>query len=305
MIPLVKSPPSSFLRWAIPAPDYLKKLSQSLDIPVAFDRMEIHPIGEFPFPPAWGEVSTEAGKTALRSLEEAVAYCRSRPGSLLVTAPVCKESLTPAGFRHPGQTEFLGDRLGCSEKATMAFFSDRFHLLLITSHIPLRQVPGALTVEGIVSRGIRFRKALSSLGLTSPRIAVCGLNPHASESGMFGDEERTVVEPAVGRLNEYFGDQAFQGPFPPDTVFYRLCRMEFDAVVALYHDQGLIPLKMLAFDQAVNVTLGLPIIRTSPDHGTGFDIAGTGKADPSSMKAAIRWGLKMANSSLADPRRSA
>jgi len=273
--------------------NYLESLAEFLNISIKISDDSIIEVGEYPFPPRWGEVSSDAGVMALQSLKQATRFCRDNTLPLLVTAPVCKESLVLAGFEYPGQTEFLGHILECPEKATMAFFSNKFHILLITVHIPLKNVFRELTIEKIVSKGILFWKALRCLDLDKPRIAVCGLNPHASESGLFGDEEAKIIQPAVDKLNQRCGERTFTGPLPSDTVFFRINRGEFDGAVALYHDQGLIPLKMVGFDSGVNTTLGLPLVRTSPDHGTGFDIAGTGQASPSSMLAAIEWGIKL------------
>jgi len=250
-------------------------------------------VGEFRFPPKWGKVDRDAGDLALKSLEQAAKYCQNHALPLLVTAPVCKESLVLAGFQYPGQTEFLGHLLGCPEKATMAFFSDQFHLVLVTVHIPFRSVPQELTTEKVISKGYQFWEALKAIGIIHPRIAVCGLNPHASESGIFGDEEKRILSPAIDILNQQCSKNTFTGPLPADTVFFRVNRGDFDGVIALYHDQGLIPLKMIGFENAVNTTLGLPFIRISPDHGTGFDIAGRDMADHNSMMAAMRWGLKL------------
>jgi 4-hydroxythreonine-4-phosphate dehydrogenase len=275
------------------APAFLKSLIERLNLSLALPDHCFMEVGEFQFPPKWGKVNRDAGDLALKSLELAAKYCQNHALPLLVTAPVCKESLVLAGFQYPGQTEFLGHLLGCPEKATMAFFSDLFHLVLVTVHIPFRSVPEELTTEKVISKGIQFWEALKAIGIIHPRIAVCGLNPHASESGIFGDEEKRILSPAIDILNQKCSSNTFTGPLPADTVFFRARRGDFDGVIALYHDQGLIPLKMVGFENAVNTTLGLPFIRISPDHGTGFDIAGRNMADHSSMMAAMRWGLKL------------
>lgn len=166
----------------------------------------------------------------------------------------------------------------------------------MTVHIPLREVANRLTREEIERCGELLFETLRTSGLEFPRIAVAGLNPHASESGQFGIEEEKIVEPALHRLRDRHGSRAFSGPFPPDSLFHRAAQGEFDGVVALYHDQGLIPVKLLAFHSAVNVTLGLPVVRTSPCHGTAFDIAGRGCADPRSMQEAFRWGIQLSGS---------
>jgi 4-hydroxythreonine-4-phosphate dehydrogenase len=176
----------------------------------------------------------------------------------------------------------------------MSFFSETLKVLLVTTHIPLRDVSKELKPETIVHKSRLFRDAIRSITNSEPRIAVCGLNPHASEDGLFGNEERAVITPAIEQLNAASKGEVFFGPLPSDSVFWRALRGEFDGIVALFHDQGLIPLKMAAFDTAVNVTLGLPIIRCSPDHGTAFDIAGQGVANPSSMISTINWGQRLA-----------
>lgn len=271
---------------------YLHNLQKSLKIELPWDEIEIVPTDEYPFPPRWGTPGLAAGRVALRSLELAVEQCRRRNSPLLVTAPVNKHSLQMAGFSSPGQTEFLARAFGANSSA-MAFLSEAFHLLLITAHMPLQQVSSWLTPQRILEKSRLFYGALRRIGIAAPRLALCGLNPHASEGGLFGREEETILEPAVKEFQSEFGRDSLQGPFPSDTLFRRLIRKEFDGVVALYHDQGLIPLKLVAFESAVNVTLGLPLIRTSPDHGTAFDLAGQGRASSTSMESAVFWGLRL------------
>lgn len=270
---------------------YLQALASDLSLDL--EGIAIHDVGSWKYPPRWGEVEGRAGEVARASLEAAAAACRDEGIPLLVTAPVHKKSLNLAGFGYPGQTEFLTDFFEV-EHSAMAFLSDRLHIALVTVHIPLSEVFSLLTVDRIVGVSTLFFLALRDLGLDNPRVAICGLNPHASEEGMFGSEEASIVEPAVRFLQERFGQDSFEGPFSADTVFYSALQGRFEGVVALYHDQGLIALKTLCFDQAVNVTLGLPIVRTSPDHGTAFDLAGQMKARSSSMQAAIAWGVKLA-----------
>jgi 4-hydroxythreonine-4-phosphate dehydrogenase len=197
-----------------------------------------------------------------------------------------------AGFDHPGQTEYVGSFFGHSDPA-MAFFSERLNVLLVTVHIGLKEVFEELTMERMVAKSKLFCLALKKLGTAHPHIAFCGLNPHASENGLFGDEEEDLIAPALAKLNGDLGRGTFLGPYPADTIFLKALNGEFDGVVAHYHDQGLIPLKLVAFDSAVNTTLGLPVVRVSPDHGTAFDIAGKGIADPGSMMAAIRCGIAL------------
>ncbi len=275
-------------------PEYLQQLCSDLGLSLQLDRLEVIPTGWAAYPPAWGREQRQAGEFAVNSLLNAIAYCRDEGLPLLVTPPIHKHASRLAGFAFPGQTECVASFFPDAEPA-MTFFSDRLHVLLITAHIPLSQVPERLTVGEVVRKTRLFYQALRALGISRPKLALCGLNPHASEEGMFGQEEETILAPAVEKLRRELGTEAVSDPFPPDTLFGRALNGEFDGVIALYHDQGLIPLKLVAFDSAVNVTLGLPIIRTSPDHGTAFDIAGQGKADPGSMIAAIRWGVRLAS----------
>lgn len=274
------------------ATDYLHCLDRDIGTGLNWSRIEIVPSGGCPYPPSWGRVSSSSGRLAMDTLSQAIRYCRDGGARLLVTAPVNKRALHLAGFTSPGQTEFIASFFAGS-RPSMAFFSDPLNVLLATTHVPLRMVPELIEASDLIRRSKQFREALCHLLGRPPRIAVCGLNPHASEEGLFGDEEEKVVQPVVRQLRKMFGNEAFSGPHPADTVFWQSVHGEFDGVVALYHDQGLIPVKLLAFDRAVNVTLGLPIVRTSPDHGTAFDIAGSNRADPGSMLAAIEYGLRL------------
>lgn len=225
-------------------------------------------------------------------IEEAVCMAREGDVDAIVTAPISKEAIKKAGFKYPGHTEFLAHLTGAKDFAMMLGGS-RLKVVLVTIHEQLRRVPRLVTGERVL-RTIRITHASfrRHFGLRRPRIAVAGLNPHAGEAGIFGDEEKRVIAPAVGRAKRQGIDAT--GPLPPDTVFYRAVNGEFDCVVCMYHDQGLGPLKLLHFDDGVNVTLGLPIIRTSVDHGTAYDIAWKGKASPKSMIAAIEMAVGMA-----------
>jgi 4-hydroxythreonine-4-phosphate dehydrogenase len=274
------------------AEDYLSELYTSLKLNFDWKDVTLFDVGSFPYPPSWGLVDADSGRSALNSLRSAILYCRDQRHALLVTAPVSKEALHLAGFSDPGQTEYVGSFFGPSDP-TMVFLSEPLKILLVTVHTSLRNVFQELTIERIVAKCNLFLQALVKLGIEQPRIAVCGLNPHASEKGLFGAEEAEVIIPAMRQLERTVGSGSFWGPYPADTVFARAAGGEFDGVVAHYHDQGLIPLKMVAFDSAVNTTLGLPIIRTSPDHGTAFEIAGKGIADPGSMIAAVEWGIRL------------
>jgi len=209
-----------------------------------------------------------------------------------VTGPVSKEGLQSVGFDFPGQTEFFATELGV-EDFGMLLTGDHLTVGLATIHEPISKVPELLTEERILRIGRLTADFLIRRGRTHPKIAVAGLNPHAGEHGAFGDEETRIIGPAIHALNQD-GIARFTGPAVPDAIFRDAARGDYDAVIAMYHDQGLIPLKILDFDNAVNVTLGLPKPRTSPDHGTAFGIAGKGIADPSSMISAIRLACELA-----------
>ncbi|UCF39188.1 MAG: 4-hydroxythreonine-4-phosphate dehydrogenase PdxA [Acidobacteriota bacterium] len=271
---------------------FLSQLDEHLRLDLDWSAVEVCDVGDYPYPPPWGTVSSAAGAIAYESLRQAVLHCRDERISPLVTAPVNKQSLHLHGFTHPGQTEFVGSFFEGAEP-TMAFFSEQMNVLLGTVHCSLREVFAQLKADRLERKCSLFYRALESLGHENPRIAVAGLNPHASEGGLFGREEEQILEPLVSRLQQAFGSGSFSGPYPPDTIFRRVLAGDFSGIVALYHDQGLIPLKLVAFDTAVNVTLGMPIIRSSPDHGTAFDIAGSNQASYSSMLLAIEIGLKL------------
>lgn len=277
---------------AFAAESYLRSLAEDLSLKLDWSGVRIHETGSYPYPPRWGAESVAAGKYALRSLGQAVDFCRSGNARLLVTAPIHKESAHRAGFGYPGQTEFIASRCNVPDP-TMAFFSKRLNVALATIHVPLRSVPRLLSRELLVSKALTFHTALLKLGLSAPRIAVCGLNPHASEGGLFGDEEAGIIKPAVEEISARIGVGSVLGPISPDTVFLRGLKGQFEGILALYHDQGLIPLKLTAFESAVNATLGIPFVRTSPDHGTAFDLAGRGEADPGSMIAAFEVGVQL------------
>ena len=209
----------------------------------------------------------------------------------MVTGPVSKNALHSVGYEFPGQTEFFAARAGV-ENFAMCLTGGVLTVALVTVHVPMRDVAGLLTCAEIVRVGLLLADFLRRLGIVCPRVAVAGFNPHAGENGDIGSEEIEIIAPAVAELR-LGGGADFTGPYPPDTVFHRAAKGDFDGVLCMYHDQGLIPLKLHAFDEGVNVTLGLPFVRTSPDHGTAFDIAGKGIARPSSMIAAIRLAARM------------
>ena len=243
---------------------------------------------EVPF----GRIS-EAGSRAMADyIREAARDALAGRADGVVTCPITKEGLKMAGVPFPGHTEFLADLCGGAD-VVMMLAGDRLRVALVTIHVALRKALELLSLPVIV-RTIRithdfFRKYM---GTDAPRIAVAGVNPHAGEGGLFGDEEETMVAPAVAACRKEGIDAS--GPYPPDTLFFRAYRGEFDVVVAMTHDQGLIPLKLVHFEDGVNVTMGLPVIRTSVDHGTAYDIAGKGVASPGSLLAAIRLAAAMA-----------
>lgn len=238
-----------------------------------------------------GVLSAEAGRAAHDTIVRAVADAQRGLVHAIATAPVNKEAFRLAGLPWHGHTDLLA-HLTNAPHVAMMFYSEALSVVLATVHIPLAEVPRALTRESLEATIALTARELPRFGVAKPRIAVAGLNPHAGEHGLFGCEEETVIAPAIAALRARGVDVS--GPFPGDTVFVRARRGEFDVVVACYHDQGLIPVKLVAFGEAVNVTLGLPIVRTSVDHGTAFDIAGKGVANPDSMIAAVRLAARLA-----------
>lgn len=229
-----------------------------------------------------------AGQLAGHAVERAVALAKSGTVDAIVTAPVEKHALHVAGFRYPGHTEWLAHLAGDVDVAMM-LAAGALRVVLVTTHIALRDVPAVLTTERIIRTGRVTAAGLRAwFGIDEPRLAVCALNPHAGEQGLFGDEETRVLAPAIAALGAH-------GPYPADTVFVRAMRGEFDAVLAPYHDVGMTAVKVAGFGQGVNVTLGLPFPRTSPDHGTAFDIAGQGLADARSMREALEVAARLAS----------
>jgi 4-hydroxythreonine-4-phosphate dehydrogenase len=236
--------------------------------------------------------SKMGGEASMRFCVDAIDAAQRKLVDAVVTAPIAKESWKLAGFGYPGHTELFAQRTGARRYAMM-FTGGPLKVVLATVHIPLMAVWNKLNI-GAVFQPIELlhQTMVEWFDTPHPRIAVCGLNPHASENGQFGDEEERIISPAILMARDQGIDAT--GPYSPDTVFLAHRDGRFDAVVAMYHDQGLIPVKMLAFDQAVNVTIGLPIIRTSPDHGTAFDIVGRNRANPGSMRAAIELAIDLA-----------
>ncbi|MBK9135215.1 MAG: 4-hydroxythreonine-4-phosphate dehydrogenase PdxA [Betaproteobacteria bacterium] len=246
----------------------------------------------------WGRIDASAGAAAARCIEHAVRCVQQGRAAAIVTAPVHKEALAAGGVPYPGHTEML-QALATSAGSTpppvrMMLANDELRVVLVTIHVALRRALELLDFDAVLSTLEIAHAAARGFGFDAPRIAVAGLNPHAGEGGLFGDEEIRFIAPAVQAAQARGMDA--RGPFAPDTVFMRARRGEFDLVVAMTHDHGLIPVKYLGVEDGVNVTLGLPFVRTSPDHGTAFDIAGQGRADPASLLAAMKWARRLAGS---------
>ena len=237
-----------------------------------------------------GTLSAEAGRVACEAIARAVEDVRLGRIDAIATAPINKEAFALAGIPFKGHTDLLAN-LTKSEQAVMMFHSEPLRVVLATVHVALREVPQLLTPELLDFIIELTARELPRFGYAAPRIALAGLNPHAGEHGVIGDEDGEVLRPAVDRARARGID--ISGPWPGDTVFARASKRAFDVVIACYHDQGLIPVKLLAFGRAVNVTLGLPIVRTSVDHGTAFDIAGQGIADPASLIEAVRLAARL------------
>jgi 4-hydroxythreonine-4-phosphate dehydrogenase len=270
-------------------PEIARKAASDAHVRSACEPVLYGPPGDTSFHP--GVLSAEAGQAAYNAICSAVEDAMAGSIDGIATAPINKLAFAHAGLRWKGHTDLLGHLTG-TERLAMMFWSEPLKVVLASVHVPLREVPTTITrplLDGVIELANR---ELPAFGIAAPRLALAGLNPHAGENGLIGDEEDRVFRPAVeaARARGIIID----GPFPGDTVFVRAVRGEFDAVIAGYHDQGLIPVKLLAFGRAVNVTLGLPIVRTSVDHGTAFDIAGQGVADPSSMIEATLLAAKLA-----------
>ena len=243
--------------------------------------------------PVWrfGRIEKDAAEAAAEWIRMAVLACRAGCLDAMVTAPISKEGFHKAGINFPGHTEMLADLCG-TKRFAMMLFGGPLRITLVTRHVPLAGVSKSLTTSGILETIRITDKALPWLASPQRRIAVCGLNPHAGDGGKIGREEITVIEPAIRTARKEGVNVS--GPVPADVVFHQALQGKYDAIVSMYHDQGLGPLKMLAFNSGVNITLGLPIVRTSPDHGTALDIAGKGIANPASMIEAIRWAARLA-----------
>lgn len=274
------------------------------DAPARFaSALPVQPLG-MAATAAPGKPDATSAPVVRAAIEQAVALVQAGKAAAVVTNPIAKAVMQQAGFPFPGHTEFLASLAasggGKAPRPVMLIWSEELAVVPVTIHVPLAEVPRLLTTDLIVETGrIVVREFVQRFGIARPRLAVCGLNPHAGESGMLGGEDEAVVRPAVERLRADGIDAS--GPWPADTLFHAEARARYDVALGMYHDQVLIPAKTLAFDHAVNVTLGLPFVRTSPDHGTAFDLAGTGKANPSSLLAALKLAARLAEAEAPAP----
>jgi 4-hydroxythreonine-4-phosphate dehydrogenase len=295
--------------YVIGDPDFYRRRAKALGLDVPLDVVSPPQAAEtfaraLPVAPLEMNISSEPGHpdassapAAIASIRRAVADVLAGRARGIVTNPIAKNVLYRSGFVDPGHTEFLArlaeESSGQKFHPVMMLWSRELAVVPVTIHLPFKDVVERLTADLIVTTGrIVARDLTTRFGLASPRIAVAGLNPHAGEDGALGGEDRAIVAPAVAQLCAEGIDAV--GPLPADTMFHAAARARYDVAMCMYHDQALIPIKTLAFDHAVNVTLGLPFVRTSPDHGTAFDIAGTGKADPTSLKEALRLAARLA-----------
>ncbi|MBN2684619.1 MAG: 4-hydroxythreonine-4-phosphate dehydrogenase PdxA [Pontiellaceae bacterium] len=281
---------SADVRFVVIGPESIvREQAAALNIPVSpeIEFVEVEAKAKW----APGEVCVDASLVAEQAIRSAVSKCLSDELDAMVTAPICKEGFHRAGIHVPGHTELLAELTG-RKKFGMMLLGGGLRVMLVTRHIPIAQVSAAVTPE-IIREAIELAgQALELFGLTNGRIGVCGLNPHAGDGGVIGREEIELINPAISMARERGFNVS--DAVPADTIFYEALKGKFDAVVAMYHDQGLAPLKMIGFDEGVNVTLGLPIIRTSPDHGTAFGIAGKNQASSKSMENAIALAIQMA-----------
>jgi 4-hydroxythreonine-4-phosphate dehydrogenase len=277
------------LGWSVP----LRAVEGPEEAAAVFhDALPVLPV-PLPVPAFPGRPDPAHAPAVLASIEQAVRLAQAGGVGAVVTNPVSKATLYDAGFGFPGHTEYLGALTGTAEPPVMMLACPQLRVVPVTIHVSLRQALATLTMAEIIRHARVLHGALRrNFGLERPRIAVAGLNPHAGEGGAMGDEEARIIQPAIEALRS--GGLAVTGPWPPDTMFTPRARAGYDAALCMYHDQGLIPLKTLDMDGGVNVTLGLPILRTSPDHGTAFDIAGTGQAHPGSLLAALHMADGMA-----------
>ncbi|MFY0685105.1 MAG: 4-hydroxythreonine-4-phosphate dehydrogenase PdxA [Balneola sp.] len=243
--------------------------------------------------PTLGSISKESGSVAMKSIESAIDLCMSKKIDAMVTLPISKEAVNLGGYKIPGHTEFLAEKTD-TDLVLMMLVNAGLRVALTTVHIPISEVSSAITKKLIVDKASILNESLKNdFGIAKPKVAVLGLNPHAGDGGIIGKEEINTITPAISTLQEQGID--LEGPFPADGFFGQKRHLKYDAILAMYHDQGLAPFKLISFGKGVNFTAGLPIIRTSPDHGTAFDIAGKGVADPSSFIQAYNLAVELAN----------
>ena len=267
------------------------------DFQITPDTINLISVSTLPKELPFGQLDAQAGKAAFDYIRAGIDLALQKRIRAVVTAPINKEALRLAGFHYPGHTEILADFSGTKDFAMM-LMNDDLRVILVTIHVSLRQAIEQLTIEGEL-RTIRLAHgAMTQLGIAQPRIAVAGLNPHAGEHGLFGSEDEVIIRPAIEQAQAEGIDAS--GPWPGDTVFMHARQGRFDIVVAQYHDQGLIPVKYLGVDEGVNVTVGLPFVRTSVDHGTAFDIAGTGQASHASLRVAVEQAALLARQTKSD-----
>ena len=295
----------------IESPNRLADIADKLGIPLSIRAithpnqflngnrsLHVIPI-DWPVPPVFGSPNHQNGQIVVDSIAAAVEFCRSGAAIGMVTNPIQKATLYEAGFRHPGHTEFLASLASVDRGGPlMMLASDELRVVPLTVHIPLKDVAYSISKQSIITAAKLLNVSLKQFfGLSAPRIAIAGLNPHAGENSNIGSEDQVIIQPAITELQK--SGLKVTGPYPADTLFHEEARKSYDAVIGMYHDQVLIPLKTCNFFGAVNITLGLDFIRTSPDHGTGLDIAGYGTARPDSLMAAINMAQKMATTSIA------
>ncbi len=273
---------------------HLEAVSRSLGSTGVLGDSEIVDLANLPDDIVYGTDSAITGKASAEYIEKAVELWRCGEIDAVATAPISKKAISMGGYNYPGHTEFLAE-LTNTKKFAMSFFAGDLRVVLLSTHVSLRKAIDLIKRESLVDLITFADRTLGRLLNKKVRLAMAGLNPHASEGGMFGDEERDEILPAVTYCRDVLGID-ISGPYSPDTIFLRCSQGEFDMVVALYHDQATIPVKSISFNSGVNVTLGLPLIRTSVDHGTAYDIAGKGIAQSSSMTAAIRLAAELASS---------
>jgi len=282
-------------------PDHMAHLAIHLKLPMkvidasygrgGLDTMAVVKAAAFPFSHEnMGKISKSAGQAAMSALEEAITRTQRGEFAAMVTAPISKEAVNRAGYRIAGHTEFLASRCG-GVPVAMMLASRKLKVVVATTHVAVKDIPRLLKFEKLRDLILLVARSVKQYGLSSPRIALCGLNPHASDGGLFGDEEARIITPAIRGARR--AGVEITGPHPADTMFTPRAREKYDVAIAMYHDQGLIPVKALSFGETVNVTLGLPFLRVSVDHGTAFDIAGKNMADERPMVHAIRTAARM------------